>query len=87
MLLQQALTKVPTNVQHFADLGVYKHLKKKTHLTKDVLFPHLPAHVDGSDPRKVSTIVMKTIFTCGYIYMWHHMTEVLYICNLKPHIL
>ena len=54
MFLQQALTKVPTNVQHFADLGVYKHLKKKTHLTKEVLFPHLPAHVDGSDPRKVS---------------------------------
>jgi len=46
------LTKVPTNVQHFADLGVYKQLKKKTHLTKDVLFPHLPGHPEG-DPRKV----------------------------------
>lgn len=42
MRLQQALTKVPTNVQHFADLGVYKQLKKKTHLAKDALFPHLP---------------------------------------------
>jgi len=52
-VLQQALTKVPTNVQHFADLGVYKHLKKKTHLTKDVLFPHLPGHAEGADPRKV----------------------------------
>ena len=40
--MQQALTKVPTNVQHFADMGVYKQLKKKTHLTKEVLFPHLP---------------------------------------------
>ena len=38
----QALSKVPTNVQHFADLGVYKQLKKKTHLAKDALFPHLP---------------------------------------------
>merc|ERR1712223_145786 len=48
---QQALTKVPTNVQHFADLGVYKQLKKKTHLTKDGLFPHLPGHPE-SDARK-----------------------------------
>lgn len=39
----QALSKVPTNVQHFADLGVYKQLKKKTHLAgKDAMFPHLP---------------------------------------------
>merc|ERR1711902_459403 len=49
---QQALTKVPTNVQHFADLGVYKQLKKKTHLTKDGLFPHLPGHAEA-DSRKV----------------------------------
>jgi len=49
---QQALTKVPTNVQHFADLGVYKQLKKKTHLTKDGLFPHLPGHPEA-DARKV----------------------------------
>jgi len=48
---QQALTKVPTNVQHFADLGVYKQLKKKTHLTKDGLFPHLPGHPEA-DTRK-----------------------------------
>merc|ERR1712018_996167 len=40
---QQALTKVPTNVQHFADLGVYKQLKKKT---------HLPGHAEA-DSRKV----------------------------------
>ena len=33
-----------------------KHLKKKTHLTKDVLFPHLPGHPEGVDPRKVSKI-------------------------------
>ncbi len=39
---QQALAKVPTNVQHFADLGVYKQLKKKTHLAREALFPHLP---------------------------------------------
>ncbi len=45
---QQALTKVPTNVQHFADMGVYKQLKKKTHLAKDALFPHLPP-VDAAD--------------------------------------
>ena len=44
---QQALTKVPTNVQHFADMGVYKQLKKKTHLTKEVLFPHLPGVANG----------------------------------------
>ena len=46
---QQALTKVPTNVQHFADMGVYKQLKKKAaHAAaaagagKDMMFPHLP---------------------------------------------
>ncbi|XP_059098231.1 protein jim lovell-like isoform X5 [Tigriopus californicus] len=39
----QALTKVPSNVQHFADMGVYKQLKKKTHLAKDNIFPHLPS--------------------------------------------
>ena len=55
--LQQALTKVPTNVQHFADLGVYKQLKKKTHLTKDGLFPHLPGHAEA-DSRKVNIIVI-----------------------------
>jgi hypothetical protein len=48
----QALTKVPTNVQHFADMGVYKQLKKKTHLTKDGLFPHLPGHTEA-ESRKV----------------------------------
>ena len=58
--LQQALTKVPTNVQHFADLGVYKQLKKKTHLTKDGLFPHLPGHAEA-DSRKVNIIVIATI--------------------------
>ena len=53
---QQALTKVPTNVQHFADMGVYKQLKKKAAAAHaqaaaaaaaqggkpDNLFPHLP---------------------------------------------
>ena len=39
-------------MQHFADLGVYKQLKKKTHLTKDGLFPHLPGHPEA-DTRKV----------------------------------
>ena len=58
--LQQALTKVPTNVQHFADLGVYKQLKKKTHLTKDGLFPHLPGHAEA-DSRKVNIIVIAFI--------------------------
>jgi len=58
--LQQALTKVPTNVQHFADLGVYKQLKKKTHLTKDGLFPHLPGHAEA-DSRKVNIIVISFI--------------------------
>ena len=38
---------MPTNVQHFADMGVYKQLKKKTHLTKEVLFPHLPGVANG----------------------------------------
>lgn len=47
IISQQALTKVPTNVQHFADMGVYKQLKKKTHLTKEVLFPHLPGVANG----------------------------------------
>ena len=59
-LLQQALTKVPTNVQHFADLGVYKQLKKKTHLTKDGLFPHLPGHAEA-DSRKVNIFVIAII--------------------------
>lgn len=49
----QALTKVPTNVQHFADMGVYKQLKKKTHLAKDALFPHLPMPTTEAEVRKV----------------------------------
>ncbi len=44
----QALSKVPSNVQHFADLGVYKQLKKKTHLAKDAMFPHLPPGAPGA---------------------------------------
>merc|ERR1719412_2965767 len=63
---QQALTKVPTNVQHFADMGVYKQLKKKAaeaHAQAaaaaaaqggkpDNLFPHLPGppHVPHHGP-------------------------------------
>ncbi len=46
---QHALTKVPSNVQHFADMGVYKQLKKKTHLAKDAIFPHLQA---GGPPQE-----------------------------------
>ena len=69
-LLQQALTKVPTNVQHFADLGVYKQLKKKTHLTKDGLFPHLPGHPEA-DARKVKN--------------WYFVTKIVltYYCEQK----
>lgn len=55
----QALTKVPTNVQHFADMGVYKQLKKKTHLAKDAIFPHLPGQPAPGSPevaRKVSVV-------------------------------
>ena len=37
----QALTKVPTNVQHFAELGVYKQMRKK----EKEMFPHLPHQV------------------------------------------
>jgi len=38
-----ALSKVPSNVQHFAELGVYKQMRKKLPVTpeKDI-FPHLP---------------------------------------------
>ncbi|XP_040578200.1 uncharacterized protein [Lepeophtheirus salmonis] len=43
---QQSLSKVPSNVQHFADMGVYKQLKKKSHLTKEIIFPHLPSDSD-----------------------------------------
>merc|ERR1711981_1133904 len=38
----QALTKVPTNVQHFADLGVYEQMRKKLPNGEKNLFPHLP---------------------------------------------
>jgi hypothetical protein len=31
-------------------MGVYKQLKKKTHLTKEVLFPHLPGVANGVVP-------------------------------------
>jgi hypothetical protein len=43
MFLVQALTKVPTNVQHFAELGVYKQMRKKE--KEMVMFPHLPHQV------------------------------------------
>ena len=38
----QALSKVPTNVQHFAELGVYKQIRKKLPPGDKELFPHLP---------------------------------------------
>lgn len=41
-----ALSKIPTNVQHFAELGVYKQVKKKMPQQGDkYLFPHLPLEV------------------------------------------
>ena len=41
-LFFQALSKVPTNVQHFAELGVYKQMRKKLPNGEKDLFPHLP---------------------------------------------
>ena len=38
----QALSKVPTNVQHFAELGVYKQIRKKLPTGDKDIFPHLP---------------------------------------------
>ena len=40
--LMQALSKVPTNVAHFAELGVYKQMRKKLPGTEKDMFPHLP---------------------------------------------
>ena len=40
--LLQALSKVPTNVAHFAELGVYKQMRKKLPGTEKDMFPHLP---------------------------------------------
>jgi hypothetical protein len=37
-----ALSKVPTNVAHFAELGVYKQMRKKLPGTEKDMFPHLP---------------------------------------------
>merc|ERR1719402_814404 len=37
-----ALSKVPTNVAHFAELGVYKQMRKKLPGTEKEMFPHLP---------------------------------------------
>ena len=53
----QALTKVPTNVQHFADMGVYKQLKKKTHLAKDAIFPHLPGQPVPDSPEVARKVI------------------------------
>ena len=53
----QALSKVPSNVQHFADLGVYKQLKKKTHLAKDAMFPHLPPGSGAGVPGSAAAVV------------------------------
>ena len=54
---EQALNKVPTNVQHFADLGVYKQLKKKTHLAKEAIFPHLPPGSAPDSPAEVRKVI------------------------------
>jgi hypothetical protein len=70
---------------------VYKHLKKKTHLTKDVLFPHLPAHVDGSDPRKVSSLWAPAYYIFFYafvtsflnffmVYVLNHFRWNIFVC-------
>jgi hypothetical protein len=42
MVLFQALSKVPNNVAHFAELGVYKQMRKKLPGTEKDMFPHLP---------------------------------------------
>ena len=66
---------MPTNVQHFADLGVYKQLKKKTHLTKDGLFPHLPGHPEA-DARKVKkhfldhSVLERILKKGSYLSQW-----------------
>ncbi len=70
IILQQALTKVPTNVQHFADLGVYKQLKKKTHLTKDGLFPHLPGHHPEADARTVISNLCMYVPSMSMTLLW-----------------
>ena len=41
----QALSKVPTNVQHFAELGVYKQMRKKEEKDMKEMFPHLPRNL------------------------------------------
>ena len=60
----QALSKVPTNVQHFAELGVYKQMKKKE---EKEMFPHLPRNLAtfklvSIDLRKFVKIKLFNIF-------------------------
>ena len=69
-------------MQHFADLGVYKQLKKKTHLTKDGLFPHLPGHPEA-DTRKVKktkkngSIFFSKIFFLSLRFSRHPQTTII----------
>jgi len=52
-----AISKVPTNVQHFAELGVYKQMRKKLPNGEKDLFPHLPRQTFamGDDPKILKT--------------------------------
>jgi len=52
-----ALSKVPTNVAHFAELGVYKQMRKKLPGTEKDMFPHLPRQ---SYPLDEDSKLMKT---------------------------
>ena len=61
-LYLQALSKVPTNVAHFAELGVYKQMRKKLPGTEKDMFPHLP--------RQSYPLVSQT----QPFHMTHHLT-------------
>jgi len=57
-----ALSKVPTNVQHFAELGVYKQMRKKLPNGEKDLFPHLPRQPFplDDDPKLLKTFTNLT---------------------------
>ena len=46
-------------------MGVYKQLKKKTHLTKDVLFPHLPG-VATNGTNGVAPKLHEAVLQCSH---------------------
>jgi len=52
-----ALSKVPTNVAHFAELGVYKQMRKKIPGSEKDMFPHLPRQSFPleDDPKMIKT--------------------------------